>query len=291
MPTQELTPGAYNYILVRPLSGALGAEIHCVDLSSAITDDVFAKIHRAFLDYLIIFFRKQVLDPTDLNTFAARFGGLDIHSILQPTKGQPEVLPVFTEPENRHVYAEGWHADVTYQKEPTLGTVLCALDAPDIGGDTLFANQYLAYQAFSSAMRAMLDELSAIHSTAPIYGTRNHKKILKAVDHNVRGEQNEHPVVRTHPQTTRGALFVNEHFTIGFKDIPNRRANLCSSTYSHMPSNPSSRPDSGGERVRWRCGTAAAFCIVRSLTTTANVVTCIVYQSVAIDPGTCETLP
>lgn len=254
MPTQELTPGAYNYISVRPLSGALGAEIHGVDLSSAIADDVFAEIHRAFLDYLVIFFREQVLDPTDLKTFAARFGVLDIHSILQPIKGHPEVLPIFTEPEDRHVYAEGWHADVTYQKEPTLGAVLYALDVPDVGGDTLFANQYLAYQAFSPAMRAMLDELSAIHSAAPIYGTRDHKKILKAVDHNVRGEQNEHPVVRTHPQTARRALFVNEHYTIGFKDMTEQESKpLLQYLLAHAI-----QPEFTA-RFRWRKGSVAVW--------------------------------
>ena len=241
----------------------MGAEIHGVDLSNVLSDEVFAEIRRAFLDHLVIFFREQELDPAALKTFAARFGPLDVHSILQPIEGHPEVLPVFTEPEDRHVYAEGWHADVTYQKEPTLGAVLYALDVPDIGGDTLFSNQYLAYQGFSPAMRMMLDGLSAIHSAAPVYGVRNDAKILTAIDDNTRAEQNEHPVIRTHPQTARRALFVNEHCTIGFKNMTEQE----STPLLHYLLTHAVRPEFTA-RFRWRKGAVAVcdnLCVLHCL--------------------------
>ena len=252
MRTQDQSSSVYDHISVHPLSGALGAEIRGVELSDAVSDEVFTEIHRAFLDHLVIFFREQQLDPTALKAFAARFGPLDIHSILKPIEGHPEVLPVFTEAEDRHVYAEGWHADVTYQKKPTLGAVLYALDVPDVGGDTLFANQYLAYQALAPAMRELLDGLTAIHGAAPVYGGRQDHKILTVISDDIRAERTEHPVIRTHPETGRRALFVNEHYTMGFKDMTaEESAPLLQYLLRH-----SVRPEFTS-RFRWKKGSVA----------------------------------
>ena len=213
-----------QHISVHPLSGRVGAEIHGVDLSKTLSDETFAEIHQVFLVHLVIFFRDQTLDPVQLKTVAARFGPLDIHSILKPVDGHPEVLPVFTEPEDRHVYAEGWHADVTNQEKPTLGAVLYALDVPEVGGDTLFSNQCLAYEAFSPAMRKMLDAMTAVHSAERVYGDRQAEmdiknKMLMVDPDQARSQQSNHPVVRTHPLTGRRSLFVNDHYTIRFKDM------------------------------------------------------------------------
>ena len=229
MQAQVRTSTTYEHISVRPLSGALGAEIHDVDLSSAIPDEVFAEIHQVFLDHLVIFFRDQQLEPASLKAFAARFGPLDIHNILKPIDGHPEVLPVFTEAEDHHVYAEGWHADVTYQEKPTLGAVLYALEVPEVGGDTLFSNQYLAYQALSPAMREMLDGLEAVHSAERVYGDRQDEMDLKDVmlmvdGNNARAQGAEHPVIRTHPETGRRSLFVNDHYTMRFKDMTDQES-------------------------------------------------------------------
>ena len=252
MCAQDRNTCAYDHISVQPLSGALGAEIHGVDLSNAVSDEVFTEIHQAFLDNLVIFFRKQQLDPAALKAFGARFGPLDIHSILKPIDGHPEVLPVFTEPEDHHVYAEGWHADVTYQKKPTLGAVLYALEVPEIGGDTLFSNQYLAYQALSPTMREMLDGLTAIHSAAPVYGGRQDHKILTAIGDNARDERTEHPVIRTHPETGRRSLFLNDHYTMGFKDMTaEESAPLLQYLLAHAV-----RPEFSA-RFRWRKGSVA----------------------------------
>ena len=224
MHAEVRTASTYQHISVHPLSGTVGAEIHGVDLSSPLSEETFAEIHRVFLEHLVIFFRDQTLDPAQLKAFAARFGPLDVHSILKPLDGHPEVLPVFTQPEDKHVYAEGWHADVTYQERPTLGAVLYALEVPEVGGDTLFANQYLAYQALSPAMREMLDGLQAVHSAERVYGDRQDEMDLKndmlMVDGaQARSQRADHPVVRTHPETGRRSLFVNDHYTMRFKDM------------------------------------------------------------------------
>ena len=257
MHAQDRNSIPYEYISVHPLSGALGAEIHDVDLSSTVSDEVFTEIHRAFLAHLVIFFRDQQLEPATLKAFAARFGPLDIHSILKSLDGHPEVLAVFTEPEDHHVYAEGWHADVTYQQRPTLGAVLYALDVPEVGGDTLFSNQYLAYQALSPAMRKMLDGLEAVHSAERVYGDRQDEMDLKdemlMVDgDNARAQQAQHPVIRTHPETGRRALFVNDHYTMRFKDMTDQESNpLLQYLLGHAI-----RPEFTS-RFKWRKGSVA----------------------------------
>jgi taurine dioxygenase len=215
---------AYRHIQVQRLTRACGGEIHGVDLSRPLTREVFDEIHRALLETHVIFFRDQTLSPSQLKAFASRFGELDTHTILRGIPGHPEILEVLTEAEDKHVYAEGWHADVTYQPRPTMGAILYAKEVPDLGGDTLFSNQYLAYASLSEAMRKMLDGMTGIHGSSRVYGDRQSEMDLK--DKNImvskdaaRGVVSEHPVVRTHPETGRRSLFVNDHYTLRFKDM------------------------------------------------------------------------
>ena len=250
-------PQHYQHISVHPLSGAVGAEIHGVDLTAPVSDEVFAEIHRAFLAHLVVFFRDQTLTPGELKTFAARFGTLDIHTILKSIDGHPEILGVFTEPEDVHVYAEGWHADVTYQERPTLGAVLYALEVPAVGGDTLFSNQYLAYESLSPAMRKMLNGLSAVHSAERVYGERQSEMDIKddmvVVDPEMaRSQCCDHPVIRTHPETGRRSLFVNDHYTMRFKDMTEQEsAPLLKFLLKHAI-----RPEFTA-RFKWRNGSVA----------------------------------
>ena len=247
----------YRHISVHPLSGAVGAEIHGVDLAGPMSEEVFSEIHQAFLAHLVVFFRDQTLTPEALKTFAARFGPLDIHTILKSVDGHPEILAVFTEPEDRHVYAEGWHADVTYQERPTLGAVLYALEVPSVGGDTLFSNQYLAYEALSPAMRTMLDGLYAVHSAERVYGDRQSEMDIKdemvVVDPDMaRAQRCDHPVIRTHPETGRRSLFVNDHYTMRFTDMTEQEsAPLLKFLLNHAI-----RPEFTA-RFKWRNGSVA----------------------------------
>ena len=206
-----------NSIEVRPVAGALGAEVCGVDLGDALSDEQVDTLRRAFLDHQVIFFRGQKLDPDSHKEVGRRFGELNIHGYYESLPGHPEILPVLKEPEATGNIGGVWHSDVTYLPAPALGSILYALEVPPAGGDTMFASQYLAWETLSDGMKDMLDGLRAIHSSDiftnkarrdAVNATRTTK--LNEVDETV---ESSHPVVRTHPETGRKCLFVNGAFT------------------------------------------------------------------------------
>lgn len=212
-------------IEVSPIAGALGAEISGVDLSQMLDDATFAQIRKAYDDHLIIFFRDQTITPEQHLAFAGRFGEFDIHPFAASLPDHPEVLPVIKEADDKGANFGGlWHSDVTFYERPPLGSVLYGIDVPEFGGDTLFANQYLAYETLSDGMKEMLDGMTAVHSAIRIYGTgaSDIGKFGKGVQSmKVRSGEDaeatvEHPVVRLIPETGRKALFVNGSYTIRF---------------------------------------------------------------------------
>ena len=250
--------GQYRRIDVRPLTGAMGAEIHGVDLSRPLDAETFAEIRRAFLEYLAIFVRDQKLTPAAFAAFASRFGPLDPHHLLRGMAEQPEVLEIVREQTDPHVFAEGWHADVTWQERPALGTMLYGLEIPDFGGDTLFANQYLAYDSLSLGMKRMLEGVSAVHSAALAYGTeelaeRTSKPDKLMMDRKKAAEgKSAHPVIRTHPETHRKALFVNKGWTSHLHDMSSEESTpVLQFLYNH-----SIRPEFTC-RFRWAQGSLA----------------------------------
>ena len=211
---------AYKTIEVAPLAGACGAEIFGVDLSRPLGNETFAEIHRAFLEHLVVFFRDQALAPDALLAFARRFGPLDPHHVLKGMAGHPEILEIVREPTDRKIFAPGWHADVTWQERPVLGAALYGLEVPAVGGDTLFANQYFAYEALSPGLRRTLDGMKAVHGSAKVYGEKaedyTYVANLTTDRKTAAGHENTHPVVRTHPETGRKALFLNDHYVLRF---------------------------------------------------------------------------
>ena len=215
---------AFRRIEVTAISGALGAEIGGVDLSRPLDDDVFAEVHRAFLDHLVIFFRDQHVTPEQHKAFGRRFGELNVHPHYVPLAGHPEILEVLKE-ETATVNVGGeWHSDLSCLEKPPLGSILYALEVPPYGGDTLFTNMYLAYERLSGGMRGLLDTLFAVHSDRTMSDpeardTKNETRSSKLTNRAVGETRNEHPVVRTHPETGRKALFVNSIFTVGFKGV------------------------------------------------------------------------
>lgn len=242
---------------IRPLTGALGAEIFGLDLSQPLDDATFAQIHKAFLDHLVIFFRDQTLSPANLVAFAKRFGPMDPHPFLKGMAEQPEVLEIIREKTDKHIFAPGWHADVTWKERPVLGSMLYALEVPETGGDTLFANQYMAYDALSEGMKTMLGRVRARHSGSYVYGgdepergTYVHK--LK-VDRTVAARAEAfHPIVRTHPETKRKCIFVNPGWTLGLEDMNDDEAGpLLEFLFDHTV-----RPEFTC-RFRWQPGSLA----------------------------------
>ncbi|MFO0997322.1 MAG: TauD/TfdA family dioxygenase [Alphaproteobacteria bacterium] len=197
-------------IEVRPIAGALGAEILGVDLSLPLDDETFALIKRAHLDHLVIFFPDQKLTPSQHKDFARRFGRLNIHPHLNPSENpdaDPEIFEVRREPNQRYVFGEGWHMDHTWREKPLLGGLLYAIEVPVRGGDTLFANLYLAYAALSDGMKRMLAGMRAVHEASETLYAGDPK--IKLGSQDIRAFRHVHPVIRTHPETGKKLLFVN----------------------------------------------------------------------------------
>jgi taurine dioxygenase len=206
---------------VRPISGALGAEIHGVDVSRDLDDDVAAAIRRVLLDHCVVFFHDQHLTPEQQKAFARRFGKIFVHPNFRGA--DPEIVEVVRHPGDLAVIGELWHSDTTMVAEPPMGAILYGIDVPPFGGDTLFANQYLAYERLSDGMKKMLDGLRAVHSDRYVAGPavgRNARMSTKLRD-DMEWHETEslHPVVRTHPETRRKALFVNHSYTIRFEGM------------------------------------------------------------------------
>ncbi len=211
----------YKTIRVKPLSPVIGAEIEGVDLSRPLSNAQFDDIHGAFLKHHVIFFRGQTLTPEQHMAFGRRFGTLNIHPYVKGMAAHPEVMEIIKEPSDRINFGGGWHSDMSFLEEPALGSMLHALEVPEVGGDTLFASQYAAWDVLSEGLKATLAPLVAIHSAAVEYGAGGHSSAKRAsMDSEVTGDdvpEFEHPVVRTHPETGRKGLYINPAFTMRFK--------------------------------------------------------------------------
>ena len=185
---------------------------------------MIAEIRQALLDYLVIFFRDQDLTPSQQIAFSRRFGPLEQHDFVKGMSDYPEIIRVVREADETTMnFGGAWHSDVTHQECPALGSVLYAVDVPAFGGDTMFSNQYLAYEALSTGMRRMLDAMQAVHTArgpfSPDGRSKSNWKNMQVETSEKAYEEMEHPVVRTHPETGRKMLFVNRTFTIRFKDM------------------------------------------------------------------------
>jgi len=212
-------------ILVNPIAGALGAELNGVDLSKPLSDTAIGEIRAALLQHHVIFFRDQRLTPEQHLGFGRRFGELQVHDFVEGMGDNEEILEVRKEAEETRNFGGGWHTDVSYLERPALGSVLYALDVPEYGGDTMFANQHLAYETLSDGMKSMLEGLTAIHSARRPYGPNAERahdygpSSMRVNFSEAALAETEHPVVRTHVETGRKSLYVNRTFTIRFKDM------------------------------------------------------------------------
>jgi taurine dioxygenase len=198
---------------VRRIAGALGAEILGVDLSK---DIPAAAIRQAFLEHQVIFFRDQKLDPAQFMAFARAMGKPVPYPFVPGIEGFPEVIEVKKLEHERHNFGGIWHSDTAYLEEPPMGSMLIAREIPPYGGDTEFASQYAAYEALSEGMKRLLDGLYAVNSSAKADVTRTREDRVKEYS---RHYEAEHPVVRTHPETGRKALYVNFGHTVRFRDM------------------------------------------------------------------------
>ncbi|MBM3542682.1 MAG: TauD/TfdA family dioxygenase, partial [Alphaproteobacteria bacterium] len=146
-----------NALDVRPIAGALGAEVHGVDLSRTPDDGLVAELRRAWLDHLVLFFRDQALSPAQFQAFAERFGTVVEYPFVKGLEGHPLIVPVVKLEQERVNFGGIWHSDTTYLERPPMASMLIAREVPPHGGDTEFANQYLAYETLSDGLRRTLD--------------------------------------------------------------------------------------------------------------------------------------
>jgi taurine dioxygenase len=204
---------------VRKVTAAIGAEIHGVDLARELAAPTVRRIRDAWLEHGVIFFREQELSPAQFMTFAQMLGVPVEYPFIKGLPGFPCITPVIKLEHERHNFGGIWHSDTTYLDTPPMGTLLLAREVPPAGGDTLFANQYLAYESLSDGLKQTLAGLIGIASSAKADVSKTREDRVKT---DGRGDAQkeysaEHPVVRTHPETGRQALYVNVGHTARFK--------------------------------------------------------------------------
>ena len=237
---------------IRPISGALGAEIFGVDLAAGVNDETFDRIRGAFLDHRVIVVRDQNLTPEQHLAAARRFGKINVNRFFTPVDGHPEVAEVRKEPDQKRNIGSKWHTDHSYDDVPALGSMIYALEVPPAGGDTLFANMSLAYETLSDGMKTLLSTLEAVHSSRHVFGPGY--KANPDVSHRFRNAEQAvqdavHPVVIRHPDTGLKVLYVNPTFTVRFNDWTEEESKpLLDYLYAHA-----AKPEFSC-RVQWREG-------------------------------------
>jgi taurine dioxygenase len=207
----------YRHIEMRRIAGALGAEIGGVDVARPLADEIVAEIHRAFLDHLVIFLRGQKLAPQQLLAFAQRFGQPMEYPQLKGLPECPLVTPVVKLEHERVNFGGVWHSDTSYLARPPMASMLYAVETPPRGGDTLFANQYLAYETLSEGLQQTLAGLVGVNSSAKADVSKTREDRLRDAGAELKVLIGEHPVVRTHPESGRKALYLNFGHTARFR--------------------------------------------------------------------------
>ena len=241
--------GAVVVLVVQavPLTPNIGATATGIDLSKRLSDETIAEIDAALNEHLVLFFEDQVLSPVQQRDFAARFGPLYSHPFYPGHAEAPEIM-VLLHDERHRPSSDRWHNDVTYLEAPPLASVLYAEDIPEVGGDTLWSNMYLAFETLSAPMRELVSQLRAVHSFARNFtperfsalGMDDRRDRIYAAHPPV-----SHPVARTNPATGRKALFVNQDFTTHIEGVPSRESDaILHFLYDHM-----AQPEF---QVRWR---------------------------------------
>jgi len=241
-----LADRTFTRLAINPLTPTIGAEIEGIDLREELDDDAVAEIRQALLDWKVIFFRDQDITQEQHIAFGRRFGDLEIHPATKPGQENPEVLHL------RSIAgvseAASWHSDVTWREAPSLGSILRARIMPEVGGDTMWMDQAAAYEGLSPAMKDWVCSLTALHDGsifAKVGGiTKEQFWGLYPVQ--------EHPVVRTHPETGQRALYVNRNFTTRINGLSDKESDWLLQHLFDQASRPEYQV-----RFRWRANSIA----------------------------------
>lgn len=214
---------ATSSLSVTPVSGALGAILPSVDISQTLNSSTIAAIRTAFLSHSVIFFRQsKPLTPSTFLAFASYFGTPQRYPFVRGLDAHPEIIKVLKLPHETTNFGGIWHADTTYLPQPPLGSILMAEHVPSGGGgDTLFANQYLAYSHLSPGLQQTLSTLRAVSTSSKADASKTREDRIKDSSPNSGAAPEHysatHPVVRTHPETGRKSLYVNVAHTSHFE--------------------------------------------------------------------------
>lgn len=214
---------AESEIEVLPIEPTIGAEIRGVDLSLPLSDPTVAAIHDALMDRKVVFFRDQNITPEQHLAFGRRFGEVSVHPFVPHLEHLPEVIVLDNHKDNPVFSTDIWHSDETFREEPPMGSILRCVTIPPVGGDTMWADMCAAYEGLSDRMQGFLSSLEAIHDFKNFRHKFDHMEPRarheKLAEMEIELPNPAHPVIRTHPVTGRKAVFVNEQFTIGIKDM------------------------------------------------------------------------
>jgi len=207
-------------VIINPTSGSIGAEISGVDLSLDLSDDVFSEIRQTFIEHGLIFFRDQELTPDDHLRFAKRWGQININRFFAKVEGYEQIAEVKKDPDQEINIGGAWHTDHSYDQIPAMGSILLARETPQTGGDTLFTNMYKAYESLSDGLKETLESMNACHSSRHVFGA--HAGYAEASNQRIGNPELAtqdaiHPVIITHPESKRKALYVNPEFTVNFE--------------------------------------------------------------------------
>jgi taurine dioxygenase len=242
----------YERFTVHPLSPTIGAELGGVRLDQPIDDELQAEIHRALLEWKVIFFRDQDISQAQQRAFAERWGELEQHPFykyVQPDQQAEDVVTLYKDALNPGVENE-WHHDVTWHRTPSFGAVLRAVEVPAVGGDTLWLDAAAAYDALPHEVKDRIDGMTAVHDWRRTFGLAMPPEVRAELD--PRFPAAEHPVVRVHPETGRRTLFVNPIFTDGIVGLPEDESNALLGRLFHEVRRPEFQC-----RFRWTAGAVA----------------------------------
>jgi len=249
----------YRGFEVKLICGAGGAEIEGIDASCPLAPEVVAELRRALAEHCVIFLRDQDLTPEQQKAFAGHFGPLAQTPFIKPLDGHPEMMRIVREPQEAKKLNFGgrWHTDMTFSPEPVMGTCLYARESPAVGGDTIWTNQMLAFEALSPALQRLLEKQVVMHSARRSYGPQgtyadDDLKSMRIQASESALKEQPHPCIRTHPETGRSILYVNWVYAIRFQDMTEEEsAPLLDFLNRH-----SQRPEFQ-IRFRWRQGSLA----------------------------------
>ncbi len=210
-------------LTVEPVAGALGASVTGIDLAQVSGADELSGLRRALADHLVLFLPDQKLDLDGLERVTDLLGGRDVTPFVDPLEDRPYVIRVIKEPTDVLNFANAWHSDLSYLPAPPAYTLLHAWDVPDHGGDTVWSNQYLAYDSLSRGLKSTLESLRAVHSAGMAYGTGGLLDQVKDLTSMAIAPSPEayaehvHPAVIVHPDTGKEALYLNPVYTTRFE--------------------------------------------------------------------------